>query len=118
MKCLRSLYGKQCGPRSDCSYKQCVSLVGDEGWNKRSETFFDIIILHRKIDSFFIYVFWVDFDANENKITYFADPIGHVMLLLKYWECLNNDYVAKYRGEFIKSLRKSNCSIELGATMQ
>ena len=23
LKCLRSLYGKQCGPRSDCSYTDC-----------------------------------------------------------------------------------------------
>ena len=26
LKCLRSLYGKQCGPRSDCSYRS--SLIG------------------------------------------------------------------------------------------
>ena len=24
LKCLRSLYGKQCGPRSDCSYKSAL----------------------------------------------------------------------------------------------
>ena len=24
LKCLRSLYGKQCGPRSDCSYRSCL----------------------------------------------------------------------------------------------
>ena len=27
LKCLRSLYGKQCGPRSDCSYRSCLFLV-------------------------------------------------------------------------------------------
>ena len=27
LKCLRSLYGKQCGPRSDCSYLFCVHAV-------------------------------------------------------------------------------------------
>ena len=24
LKCLRSLYGKQCGPRSDCSYRSSL----------------------------------------------------------------------------------------------
>ena len=27
LKCLRSLYGKQCGPRSDCSYKSSLFWV-------------------------------------------------------------------------------------------
>ena len=27
LKCLRSLYGKQCGPRSDCSYRSSLFLV-------------------------------------------------------------------------------------------
>ena len=27
LKCLRSLYGKQCGPRSDCSYRSCLFWV-------------------------------------------------------------------------------------------
>ena len=27
VKCLRSLYGKQCGPRSDCSYKSSLFWV-------------------------------------------------------------------------------------------
>ena len=27
LKCLRSLYGKQCGPRSDCSYMSSLFLV-------------------------------------------------------------------------------------------
>ena len=26
LKCLRSLYGKQCGPRSDCSYRSSLFL--------------------------------------------------------------------------------------------
>ena len=26
LKCLRSLYGKQCGPRSDCSYDQTAPI--------------------------------------------------------------------------------------------
>ena len=27
LKCLRSLYGKQCGPRSDCSYRSSLFWV-------------------------------------------------------------------------------------------
>ena len=27
LKCLRSLYGKQCGPRSDCSYRSSLIWV-------------------------------------------------------------------------------------------
>ena len=27
LKCLRSLYGKQCGPRSDCSYRNSLFWV-------------------------------------------------------------------------------------------
>ena len=27
LKCLRSLYGKQCGPRSDCSYRSSLLWV-------------------------------------------------------------------------------------------
>ena len=27
LKCLRNLYGKQCGPRSDCSYRSSLFLV-------------------------------------------------------------------------------------------
>ena len=27
LKCLRSLYGKQCGPRSDCSYRRSLFWV-------------------------------------------------------------------------------------------
>ena len=27
LKCLRSLYGKQCGPRSDCSYRSSLFSV-------------------------------------------------------------------------------------------
>ena len=27
LKCLRSLYGKQCGPRSDCSYRSSLGAV-------------------------------------------------------------------------------------------
>ena len=29
LKCLRSLYGKQCGPRSDCSYRSSLFWVHD-----------------------------------------------------------------------------------------
>ena len=28
LKCLRNLYGKQCGPRSDCSYTAPIGAVG------------------------------------------------------------------------------------------
>ena len=30
LKCLRSIYGKQCGPRSDCSYRSSLFLVHSE----------------------------------------------------------------------------------------
>ena len=27
LKCLRSIYGKQCGPRTDCSYRSTIGAV-------------------------------------------------------------------------------------------
>ena len=32
LKCLRSLYGKQCGPRSDCSYRSSLFWVHTIGF--------------------------------------------------------------------------------------
>ena len=48
LKCLRSLYGKQCGPRSDCSYMLFASLLYSSvmlGNYLRQTTFSDAFFL-------------------------------------------------------------------------
>ena len=74
LKCLRSLYGKQCGPRSDCSYRSSLFWVHPVCFYSDSFTIFCLWVLGLAVSN-----------INESQLQTYESKTLFLMTSLQYY---------------------------------